>query len=159
VTKRPAQLRLLADENTSHRFVSACTRLRRNFPIVHIARWQDGSWLGLDDAALLISCAEAGLVLVAFDRATLPWHAGQVVRAGESHGGLILFRRTVRSTNYGRASATRLRVLVHSRPGLGLDESNRVPAEVAVSCSLRRRSRTSVAVDHLTRPSCRPLPV
>jgi hypothetical protein len=32
----------------------------------------------LDDAALLISCAEAGLVLVAFDRATRPWHAGQV---------------------------------------------------------------------------------
>jgi hypothetical protein len=24
-----------------------------------------------------------------------------VLRAGESHGGLILFRRTVRSTNYG----------------------------------------------------------
>jgi hypothetical protein len=59
------------------------------------------SWLGLDDAALLISCAESGLVLVAFDRATLPWHAGQVLPAGDSHGGLILFRRTVRSTNYG----------------------------------------------------------
>jgi hypothetical protein len=101
VTKRPAQPRLLADENTSHRFVSACRRLHGDFPIVHIARWQDGSWLGLDDAALLISCAEAALVLVAFDRATLPWHAGQVLRAGESHGGLILFRRTVRSTNYG----------------------------------------------------------
>lgn len=76
-------------------------RVLRDFPIVHIARWQDGSWLGLDDAALLISCAEADLVLVAFDRATLPWHAGQVLRAGERHGGLILFRRTVGSTNYG----------------------------------------------------------
>jgi hypothetical protein len=75
--------------------------VRRDVPIVHIARWQDGSWLGLDDAALLISCAESGLVLVAFDRATLPWHAGQVLRAGESQGGLILFRRAVRSTNYG----------------------------------------------------------
>jgi hypothetical protein len=75
--------------------------LLQDFPIVHIARWQDGSWLGLDDAALLMSCAEAALVLVAFDRATLPWHAGQVLRAGERHGGLILFRRTVRSTNYG----------------------------------------------------------
>ena len=57
--------------------------------------------MGLDDAALLMATAEAGLVLVAFDRATLPWHAGQVLRAGESHGGLILFRRTVRATNYG----------------------------------------------------------
>jgi hypothetical protein len=75
--------------------------LHPQFPIVHIARWQDGSWLGLDDAALSIACAEAGLVLIAFDRATLPWHAGQVVRAGEEHGGLILFRRGVRSTDYG----------------------------------------------------------
>jgi hypothetical protein len=93
---------LLADENTSHRLVSACRRLIREFPIVHIARWRDGSWLGLDDAALLIACAEARLVLVAFDRATLPWHAGQVLRAGESHGGLILFRRSVRTTDYGQ---------------------------------------------------------
>ena len=93
--------RLLADENTSHRLVSACRRLVPGFPIVHIATWQGGSWLGLDDAALLISCAEAGLVLVAFDRATLPWHAGQVLREGEDHGGLVLFRRSVRSTDYG----------------------------------------------------------
>jgi len=101
VPEKPTQHRLLADENTSHRFVSAWRRLVPGFPIIHLARWQDGSWLGLDDAALLIACAEAGLVLVAFDRATLPWHAGQVLRAGEAHGGLILFRRTVRSTNYG----------------------------------------------------------
>jgi len=67
VKERPTQSRLLADENTSHRLVSACRRLVKEFPIVHIAGWQDGSWLGLDDAALLISCAQAGLVLVAFD--------------------------------------------------------------------------------------------
>ena len=82
VTEKPTQPRLLADENTSHRFVSACRRLVHGFPVVHIARWQDGSWLGLDDAALLIACAESSLILVAFDRATLPWHAGQVIRAG-----------------------------------------------------------------------------
>jgi hypothetical protein len=101
VKEKWTQYRLLGDENTSHKLVSACRRLVEEFPIVHIATWQGGSWLGLDDAALLISCAEAGLVLVAFDRATLPWHAGQVLRAGENHGGLMLFRRTVRSTDYG----------------------------------------------------------
>ena len=94
--------RLLTDENTSHRLVSACRRLTSGFPIVHMAAWQDGSWLGLDDTALLLSCAEAGLLLVAFDRATLPWHAGQLLRAGHDHGGLVLFRRAVRSTDYGR---------------------------------------------------------
>ena len=57
--------------------------------------------MGLDDATLLISCAEQALVLVAFDRATLPWHAGQVQRAGDDHGGVVLFRRGVRSTDYG----------------------------------------------------------
>jgi hypothetical protein len=101
VTAKLTPPRLLADENASHRLVAACRRLAPAFPIVHIARWQDGSWLGLDDTALLIACGEAGLVLVAFDRATLPWHAGLVVRAGEAHGGLVLFRRSVRSTDYG----------------------------------------------------------
>jgi hypothetical protein len=98
--------------------------VRRDFPIVHIARWQDGSWLGLDDAALLISCAEAGLVLVAFDRATLPWHAGQVVRGGENHGGLVLFRRTVRSTDYG--DQARLVTDFWLREGHGWDWTNRI---------------------------------
>lgn len=93
--------RLLADENTSHRLVSACRRFAAEFPIVHIARWEDGAWLGLDDNGLLLCCADAGLTLVAFDRATLAWHAGQLTRSGRDHAGLILFRRSVRSTDYG----------------------------------------------------------
>ncbi len=99
--EKPTQPRLIADENTSHRFVSACRRRVKEFPLVHIATWQGGLWLGLDDASLLIACAEAGLVLIAFDRATLPWHAGQVLRAGDNHGGLVLFRRAVRTTDDG----------------------------------------------------------
>jgi hypothetical protein len=92
---------LLGDENTSHRLVSACRRLIPDFPLTHLADWQDGAWLGLDDAALLSCCAQADLVLVAFDRSTLAWHAGQLIRAGQDHSGLILFRGTVRSADYG----------------------------------------------------------
>jgi hypothetical protein len=77
----------------------------------------------LDDAALLVSCAEAGLVLIAFDRATLPWHAGQVVRAGESHGGVILFRRSVRSIDYG--GQARLVTDFWLRDARGWDWTNR----------------------------------
>lgn len=121
---KPTQPRLLADENTSHRFVSACQRIVDEFPIVHIARWDDGSWLGLDDATLLMACAEAGLVLVAFDRATLPWHAGQVIRAGEHHGGLVIFRRTVRSTDYGQQA--RLLTGFWAREGQRWDWPNRI---------------------------------
>jgi hypothetical protein len=72
----------------------------------------------------LIACAEADWVLVAFDRATLPWHAGQVLRAGEHHGGLILFRRTVRSTNYG--DQARLVTDFWFSEGRGWDWMNRV---------------------------------
>ena len=93
--------RLLADENISHRLVSAGQRTVPDFPIVHIANWEDGIWPGLDDSALLTCCFEADLVLVAFDRCTLAWHAGQLIRSGQDHAGLILFRGTVRSSDYG----------------------------------------------------------
>ena len=95
---------MLADENTSHRFVAAWQRLVPDFPIVHIAIWKEGIWLGLDDTALLISCAEENLVLVGFDRATLAWHAGQLLRAGQDHAGVILFRGSVRNADYGYQS-------------------------------------------------------
>lgn len=63
-------------------------------------------------------------MLVAFDRATLPWHAGQVLRSGENHAGLVLFRRSVRSTNYGRQA--RLLTEFWSDEGAGWDWLNRV---------------------------------
>jgi hypothetical protein len=93
--------RLLADENASHRLISACQQLVPDFPIIHIASWQDGSWSGLDDQAQLICCTEANLVLVGFDRATLAWHAGQLLRAGYDHAGVILFRGLIRGSDYG----------------------------------------------------------
>ena len=73
MTERLIRPRLLTDETTSQRLVSACRRLVKQYPIVHIADWRDGSWLGLDDAALLMSCAEARLVLIAFDRLPKPF--------------------------------------------------------------------------------------
>jgi hypothetical protein len=122
--EKPTSYRLLADENTSHRFVAACRRLFKEFPIVHIAMWEGGSWLGLDDVALLVACAEHSLVLVAFDRATLPWHAARVLRAGESHGGLVLFRRSVRSTDYGHQA--RLLTTFWTEEGAQWDWGNRI---------------------------------
>lgn len=115
---------LLADENTSHRLVSSCRRLVPGFPIIHIANWEDGIWLGLDDEALFLCCAEARLVLVAVDRSTLAWHAGQLLRAGKDHAGLILFRGTVRSADYGYQS--RLLTSLWEREGSSWDWQNRI---------------------------------
>jgi hypothetical protein len=35
----------------------------------------------------MMPCAEAGVLLVAFDRATLPWHAGQVRQSSQAQSG------------------------------------------------------------------------
>lgn len=95
------KFRLLADENTSHRLVSSCLRLSPGFPIVHLANWRDGQWLGSDDEALLLLAASEKLTLVAFDRRTLAACAGQLNRAGFNHSGVILFRRFVRLDDFG----------------------------------------------------------
>lgn len=96
--------RLLADENTSHWLVSACRQIEADFPMVHIAKWENGAYLSAKDPALLMTMREAGLILVGFDRASLPMHAGQLTREGLGHAGVILFRRTVPAIAYGKQS-------------------------------------------------------
>ena len=94
--------RLLADENTSHRLVSACRKLEPDFPIVHISDWENGAYLSAKDPVLLMTLREHRMVLVGFDRAGIPMHAGVLTREGLGHAGLILFRRVVPVTAYGK---------------------------------------------------------
>ena len=94
--------RLLADENISHRLVSACRQIEANFPIIHIANWKEGAYLSAKDPALLMALREANLILVGFDRASLPMHAGVLTREGLGHAGVILFRRSVSSVAFGK---------------------------------------------------------
>jgi hypothetical protein len=94
-------VRLLADENTSHRFVDACHRLLPNFPIIHISDWEGGAYLSVKDPALLMALRESAMILVSFDRASIPMHAGDLTREGLGHAGVILFRRSVSSIAHG----------------------------------------------------------
>ena len=94
--------RLLADENTSHRLVSACRRIEPQFPLIHIADWEQGAYLSAKDPGLLMVLREANLILVGFDRASLPMHAGNLTREGLGHAGIILFRRSVAATAFGK---------------------------------------------------------
>ena len=93
---------LLADENTSHRLVAACQQLDPSFPVIHISDWQGGAYLSVKDPALLMTLRETGLVLVGFDRASLPMHAGELTRNGLGHAGVILYRRSVPAVAYGK---------------------------------------------------------
>ena len=96
--------RLLADAHMSRRFVDACLRLERGFPIVHLADWMDGKHCGSKDPVLLVLLREAGLLIVSFDRRTMAMHAGQLTREGAGHAGVILFRRSVSQMDYGKQS-------------------------------------------------------
>ena len=93
---------LLADENTSHRFVGACRQLEVGFPIIHIADWKGGAYLSAKDPPLLMALRESGMLLVGFDRASIPMHAGKLTREGLGHAGVILFRRSVSAIAYGK---------------------------------------------------------
>jgi len=96
------KLRILADENTSHRMVSACRQLDPTFPIIHISDWQSGAYLSVKDPTLLMTLRDHGMILVGFDRASIPLHAGTLTREGVGHAGVILFRRVVGTAAYGQ---------------------------------------------------------
>jgi hypothetical protein len=94
--------RLLADENTSHRLVAACQNIDEEFPIIHIADWKNGALLSVKDPPLLMALRESCLILVSFDRASMPMHAGDLTREGLGHSGVILFRRSITRLAYGK---------------------------------------------------------
>jgi hypothetical protein len=115
--------RLLADENTSHRLVAACRKLEADFPIVHISEWEEGAYLSVKDPPLLMALREATIILVGFDRASLPMHAARLTREGLGHAGVVLFRRSVSVVAYG----TQARLLVsHWRKERESDWTDRI---------------------------------
>lgn len=117
------KVRLLADENTSHRLVSACRQIEAGFPILHLSDWSEGAYLSVKDPALLMALREAGLILVGFDRASIPMHAGELTREGLGHAGVILFRRVVSAVAYGKQA----RLLVNLwREGAEWDWADRI---------------------------------
>jgi hypothetical protein len=96
------KVRLLADENTSHRLVAACRQIEAGFPIIHISDWKGGAYLSVKDPPLLMALRESELILVGFDRASIPMHAGELTREALGHAGVILFRRSVAAVAYGK---------------------------------------------------------
>ena len=94
--------RLLADGNTSRRFVTACLRIQSDFPIVHIADWMDGKHRISKDPVLLAALREHALIIVSFDRRTMAMHAGELTREGCGHAGVILFSRSISPVDYGK---------------------------------------------------------
>ena len=97
-------IRLVADANLSRKFVQACRRLDKKFPLSHLADWMDGRYRVSQDPVLLSVLREQGLILVSFDRRTMARHAGELTRAGSGHAGVIRLRRSVSPVDYGKQS-------------------------------------------------------
>ena len=82
-------LKLLLDEHVSPR-VAVGLRRRHQFLAVHfMLEWENGELLGQNDAACLERAAAVGLILVTYDRRTIPSLLKAWAEEGREHGGLV----------------------------------------------------------------------
>ncbi|MFP5232316.1 MAG: hypothetical protein ACLGQX_06750 [Acidobacteriota bacterium] len=82
-------LRLLLDEHLSPDVADGPRRRERNLIVHALNAWENGNFLGLDDAAILREAAAQALTLVTYDRRTIPPLLKEWAESGQSHGGVI----------------------------------------------------------------------
>lgn len=87
----------LLDDAMNHRAASADPDLHYPPRLFLLYEWASETeiWLSAKDPALLMALRESAMILVSFDRASLPMHAGVLTREGLGHTGIILFKRLV----------------------------------------------------------------
>jgi hypothetical protein len=81
-------LKLLLDEHISPKVAEGLYRRNRALLVRFIAEWENGEFLGRDDAACLTHAAQ-GLTLVTYDRRTIPPLLKSWAEQGRGHGGVI----------------------------------------------------------------------
>jgi hypothetical protein len=82
-------LKLLLDEHISPDVADGLRRRRRSFIVRWMAEWENGDFLGQEDAACLLEAAGQGLTLVTYDRRTIPPLLKVWAEQGRRHGGVI----------------------------------------------------------------------
>ncbi len=82
-------LKLLLDEHVSPDVAAGLRRRGRRMVVYALAEWEDGGFLGQDDAACLRKAAAQGLTLVTYDRRTIPPLLKTWAEEGSSHGGVV----------------------------------------------------------------------
>lgn len=95
-------LKLLLDEHISPRVAKGLRRQHRWLTVDFMTEWENGRFLGEDDAACLEHAAEQGLTLVTYDRRTIPPLLKDWAEAGRKHGGVIFIdEKTISPSDIG----------------------------------------------------------
>jgi len=82
-------LKLLLDEHISPKVASGLRLRDQALTVYCMIEWEDGSFLGQEDAVCLREAAVQGFTLVTYDRRTIPPLLKAWAEEGSWHGGVI----------------------------------------------------------------------
>lgn len=82
-------LKLLLDEHISPAVAEGLRRRNQSLMVLCMATWQQGEFLGQQDAVCLQQACAQGLTLVTYDRRTIPPVLKIWAEEGRKHGGVI----------------------------------------------------------------------
>jgi hypothetical protein len=82
-------LKLLLDEHISPAVAEGLRRRNRSLMVLCMAAWEQGEFLGQQDAVCLQQADAQGLTLVTYDRRTIPPLLKVWAEEGRKHGGVI----------------------------------------------------------------------
>ncbi len=95
-------LKLLLDEHISPAVAEGLRRRHKGLLVLAMSEWEQGQFLGQDDAVILGEAGEQRLTLVTYDRRTIPPLLKAWLEEGLSHGGVVFVdEKTISPSDIG----------------------------------------------------------